>query len=311
MLERYKGNPILEPIKDHWWESKLVCNPGVIYRDGKVHLLYTAWGEDNIARIGYARLAKDGVSVEERSKEPVFCPQEWFETNATEDPRVTELEGRIYIVYAVHQYPKDPAKLAISSIRVDDFLNQRWNWAKRALLFREYANQNRNGALLPKRLHPEKKYVILHRPTSYHSKESIWFSYSTNSMNSWIDHELIAEPRDNMWDDAKIGPAGPPIETELGWLLIYHGVRKSDWSYRLGLMLLDFDRPPGQKVLFRSEEPILEPREPYELQGITPNVVFSCGQAVIDDRLFVYYGGADKVVCVATCPWPLPIKMGQ
>ena len=119
-------------------------------------------------------------------------------------------------------------------------------------------------------------------------------------MQTWTDHELIAGPRDWMWDDGKIGPAGPPIETELGWLLIYHGVQKSDWSYRLGLMLLDFKKPVGEKVIYRSEKPILQPEEDYELHGTTSRVVFSCGQAVIGNRLLIYYGGADKVIGLAT-----------
>ena len=297
-LERYKGNPILKPNPRNWWEPKMVYNPGVVYLGGKIHLFYTTWGKDNIARIGYARVKEDGVTVEERSRKPVFQPKEWFESNATEDARFTELEGKIYIVYAVHQYPEDSTKLVVSSIEKEDFLNKKWNWGARNFLFPEYTNQNRNGALFSKKVNG--RYAVLHRPTFYHIKDSIWISYSSN-LRTWTDHELIAGPREGMWDDAKIGPGGPPIEIEPSrWLLVYHGVKKSDWSYRLGLMLLDLKKPEGQKVICRPDDPILEPKEPYELEGVTPKAVFSTGQAVIGDRLFLYYGAADKVIGVAT-----------
>jgi predicted GH43/DUF377 family glycosyl hydrolase len=104
-------------------------------------------------------------------------------------------------------------------------------------------------------------------------------------------------PRLGRWDCVKVGAAGPPIELEEGWLLIYHGV-DSDKTYRLGAAMLDKERP--MKVIYRSEEPILEPYEDYERNGWVPNVVFSCGSVLIGDKLLVSYGGADTVIGVAT-----------
>ena len=101
-----------------------------------------------------------------------------------------------------------------------------------------------------------------------------------------------------MWDSHKIGAAGTPIELNEGYLFIYHGVDDRK-HYSLGAALLDKSNP--EKVLYRSEKPILTPIEQYECIGDVPNVVFSCGNVQLDDQVIVYYGGADKVLCGASC----------
>ena len=88
------------------------------------------------------------------------------------------------------------------------------------------------------------------------------------------------------------------METPHGWLLLYHGISKRTSHYNIRAALLDIDDPT--KVLYRTEDSILDPKMPYEKEGIVSNVVFPCGAIVIRGELFVYYGGADKVVCVAT-----------
>ncbi len=104
-------------------------------------------------------------------------------------------------------------------------------------------------------------------------------------------------PRERGWDSWKIGAAGPPILLNEGWLLIYHGV-STERVYSLGVALLDRNNP--EEVLYRSADPILAPTEEYERFGKVPNVVFSCGQALKDGELIIYYGGADSVICAAT-----------
>lgn len=104
-------------------------------------------------------------------------------------------------------------------------------------------------------------------------------------------------PRIKSWDCWKVGAAGTPIELNEGWLFIYHGV-DFERVYSLGAALLDKSNP--EIVLYRSEKAILTPIEDYERFGKVPNVIFSCGSVLIDDRLLIYYGGADSVLCVAT-----------
>ena len=112
-----------------------------------------------------------------------------------------------------------------------------------------------------------------------------------------IDTSLeILEPRKGMWDSQKVGLASTPHLIKEGWLMFYHGV-SDDNVYRLGAALLDKNNPT--KVLGRSALPIFEPREKFELEGEVPNVVFPCGSIIKDDKVFIYYGGADRHVGVA------------
>jgi predicted GH43/DUF377 family glycosyl hydrolase len=117
---------------------------------------------------------------------------------------------------------------------------------------------------------------------------------------NWLGGRVLAQPRLDKWDNVKVGISAPPLETEFGWLLIYHGVSDPGSVYKVGAMLLDYNDP--YKILARTDEPIIEPMMDYEKVGVVPNVVFPCGAVIKDDTLFVYYGGADKVIGVATIP---------
>jgi predicted GH43/DUF377 family glycosyl hydrolase len=126
-----------------------------------------------------------------------------------------------------------------------------------------------------------------------------WLAFSDDLLH-WDDHTLIMEPiPESEWESKKIGAAGPPLRTDDGWLLIYHGVGGEGDSrrYSLGIALLDLEDPT--RVIARQAEPILEPELDWEIDGHVPNVVFSCGQAIVDENIYVYYGGADTVIGVA------------
>ena len=116
-LQRSKKNPILGPT-DRWWENKLVSNAGVLQLGGKVYLLYTAHGEDGIARLGYARL-KNIDEVEERLPYPIFVPEEWFESTGVEDPRLIVIDDRVFMLYAGKE--KDWARVCEAHIFLKDF----------------------------------------------------------------------------------------------------------------------------------------------------------------------------------------------
>ena len=119
----------------------------------------------------------------------------------------------------------------------------------------------------------------------------------------WLKGDIIMRPRPGEFDSRKIGIAGPPIKTEVGWLLLYHGIsKKENHHYHLRAALLDLNDP--SRVIARTKYTIIEPEFPYEKDGQTSNVIFSCGAVVINDKLFVYYGGADKGVGVAVIGLP-------
>jgi predicted GH43/DUF377 family glycosyl hydrolase len=153
-------------------------------------------------------------------------------------------------------------------------------------------------------LFPEKvdgNYWIFRRPAEWCGagypceKPSMWICKSKR-IDRWEGGELFARSEFD-WEFKKIGGSTPPIRTDEGWLVLYHGVDR-DHVYRTGAMITDLENPA--RIIARYPYPILEPSEPCELTGIVPNVVFPTANVVLDDELFVYYGGGDKVCCVAT-----------
>ncbi|MGB3113168.1 MAG: glycosidase, partial [Candidatus Omnitrophota bacterium] len=151
-----------------------------------------------------------------------------------------------------------------------------------------YMVDNKNSFLFPEKYNG--RFVLVHRIPPH-----IWIGYS-DDLKHWENQKIIMSPEFE-WEYFKLGGGAPPIKTEKGWILIYHAVDRK-MQYRLGLALLDL-KDPG-KVIARYDKPFMEPETDYEKNGVVPNVTFSCGAVVIDDTLFVYYGGADTVVCVAT-----------
>jgi beta-1,2-mannobiose phosphorylase / 1,2-beta-oligomannan phosphorylase len=287
-MERFFDNPILLPIQKHPWESREVFNAATIYLDGKVHLLYRAIGNDNISRLGYAT-SLDGYTIKERFEKPVFEPAADSEKNGCEDPRLSYVDGQLVMTYTALREDNHMQvyQIALTTIAKEDFINRQWNWGIRKLPFPGI--RNKNAVIFPEKVNG--RYVMFHR-----IDPDLCVAYS-DDLTKWCDFTSVMGPRFEGWDNWKIGVAGTPIKINEGWLIIYHGV-SVERMYSLGFALLDAEHP--DQVLYRSKEHILAPKEDYERFGKVPNVVFSCGNVVFDDRLFVYYGGADNVLCVAT-----------
>jgi predicted GH43/DUF377 family glycosyl hydrolase len=153
---------------------------------------------------------------------------------------------------------------------------------------------NKDCALFPERI--ADKFYALHRTSSPElGGNYIWIAESPD-LEHWGNHRCIAHTRGGRWDCARIGAGASPIKTNLGWLEIYHGANR-DNRYCLGVMLLDLERP--WKVIARSEEPVMEPLEPYERNGFFGEVVFTNGHVIDGDSVTVYYGASDSVVCAA------------
>ncbi|NLG85890.1 MAG: glycosidase [Firmicutes bacterium] len=299
-LRRHKLNPLLEPIQEHYWENRYVLNAATVRLDGKVYVLYRAFGEDEVSRIGLAIF--DGAQLLERLPEPIFGPVIPEESHGCEDPRVVVIGDQLYMVYTA--YNGIVAQVAAATILVDDFLARRFDrfrhlglafpglWDKDAVLF------------------PEKvggRWVMYHRV-----EPSIWVSYADELKFPWPkqNHKIIIGPRSGlMWDSLKIGSGSQPIKTKYGWLLIYHGV-SSTMVYRLGVILVDI-KDPG-RLLYRSPNPVLSPETEHEMgakgRSWVPNVVFTCGavpgtdKEVLDDddEILCYYGASDTYLCLAS-----------
>ena len=296
---RAKENPIISPIKDHPWEAKATFNPAAIYLENKVHILYRAMSEDNTSTIGYAQ-SKDGIHIDYRSPNPIYTPREPFEqklipggNSGTEDPRLTQIGDKIYMLYTAFD-GKNPPRVALTWIKVKDFLAQKWNWSK-ATTVSPHDFDDKDSALFPEKF--KGKYLIIHRIGD--DVDLAFVSDLELKTEKELEEYRWLPTRKGMWDSKKVGVAAPPIKTQEGWLVLYHGVSE-DNVYRLGAVLCDIKDPT--KITARTDEPIFEPETTYEKKGEAPNVVFPCGAVLIGNKIFIYYGGADKVVGVATAP---------
>jgi predicted GH43/DUF377 family glycosyl hydrolase len=282
MLRRYEGNPILKPKPENDWESENVFNPTVVYEGGLFHLLYRGMGRDGISRIGYA-VSIDGFDFF-RFDKPVIVPKQILEPRGCEDPRVVKIENVFYMTYTA--YSERGVRIALAS--TENFVQ----WERYRIEWE--AINNKDAVLFPEKIGG--KYVLLHRPM-LGEHMSIWIAYSDNLIEWYGQREIMAHGEEGSRDGEKIGAGAPPIKTEKGWLLLYHGVDE-DNVYRLGAAMFSLEDP--SKLLYWHPEPILEPEMDYEIRGAVPNVVFACGACEVYNKYYIYYGGADTVVCVAT-----------
>lgn len=294
-LKRYAKNPILEPIVEHPWEAIIVFNTAAILLDDKIHLIYRARGcRGGISRFGYAS-TKDGFTIDERLDKPIYTTSSDTDVDCfgVEDPRIVQIDDMLYMTYSAYGYvpgmysTQKWVQIAITSISASDFLNKKWNWSTPIYPFP--FTDNKDAALFPQKING--RYALMHRIPQH-----IWVGFSDDLIH-WYDNTPIMMPKGYSWEQYKLGGGAQPIKTKKGWLLIYHAV-DNKMFYRLGLAFLDLNDPT--KVIYRHPTPILEPQEEFERIGDVSNVTFTCGAVVKNDTLFVYYGAADTVICVAT-----------
>lgn len=306
-FKRHSANPIISPIAENTWEAQATFNPAAINIGKTTHILYRAMSLDNTSVIGYAN-STNGLDINERLKGPIYVPKEDFENkkisngnSGCEDPRLTQIGKRIYMCYTAFD-TIGPPRVAVTSISEKDFLERKFdNWEKPFLVTPRDLD-DKDTCLFPNKF--PNGYFILHRVNN----EICGDYLTTLDAKSAMVKKCIRlfGPRINSWDSSKVGIAAPPIKTKKGWLLLYHGVSKSHNTYRVGAVLLDLKDPAI--VLARSTDPIFEPQEDYEKFGIINNVVFPCGMAVRGKLLYIYYGGADKVIGVATMELDILLK---
>ncbi len=267
IIHRWEGNPAIT-VDDIPFQCNSVFNAGAIKIDGETILLLRV--EDLKGRSVFALArSSDGFHFTVDSKpalEPSLDePFRTYERRGIEDPRITELDGKYYVVYTA--YSKYGACLAIA--RTEDFKG-----FERLGIISE--PENKDGVLFPRKIGG--RYVRLDRPLAG-SIGNIWVSYSED-LKLWGDARVVMTPRPGYWDSDRVGASCPPIETPQGWVEIYHGVKNTAGGpvYRLGVAMLDLEDP--SKVIGRSAVAVLSPREYYERVGDVGNVVFSCGAVV-------------------------------
>lgn len=296
-------NPIIMPIQENGWEAWQTFNPGAVLLDGKVHFLYRSIGNDGISRFGYAS-SSDGFLVDERLPYPVY--QHSVRTSrffyysfasggsfgGAEDPRIIKVEGddRLYVTYTACD---GGLRVAMTSIKIKDFLNKNWNWSAPAFLSAP-GEVHKNWVIFPEKI--KGKYAVLHSISPDISIE--YLDDLDFKDGQYIKSYYQKVIKRGCWDGWRRGAGPAPIKTKYGWLLLYHAMSANDFSkYKVGAMLLDLDDP--SKVVAVSPKPILEPDRVYENNGFKAGVVYVTGAVVKDGMLLIYYGGADSYVCVA------------
>jgi beta-1,2-mannobiose phosphorylase / 1,2-beta-oligomannan phosphorylase len=315
-LQRSENNPIIEPIMDRPWESKATFNPTAMEHEGKIHIIYRAVGDNDSSVLGYAA-SSDGVNIIDRSPYPVyqrtnnfdrpdfsFSPIDYISgggwNGGCEDPRLTLLGDTAYMLYTAFD-GWGSVRIALTSIRLDDLLALRWNW-KKPVMISPPGEIHKNWVLFPEKING--KFAILH---SFYPEILIDYFDSLDELDgkTFIKSNNTRPVDENrIWDSWFRGVGPAPIKTDIGWLVLYHAMNhRNPDRYRLGALILDLKNPT--QILYRSEVPILEPEESYENNGYKWGVIYSCGAVIKpdqrgDDTLFVYYGGADKVIGVAS-----------
>ncbi len=281
-------------------EIYAIFNCGALRHDGHVLLLPRVVTRDDypsyISRIGCAQ-STDGINFT-LSDKAFIHPEHPYENQGCEDPRISKLEDEYCITYTA----------------VSNSNGKERTYAPGLASTRDFSSVRKHGPMLPDGnkdvvIFPEYvdgKVAVLCRVESdiqivyYKDLENLEAGHDAAFWDEFLRdtarHTVLQ--RQFEWEAMKIGAGPPPIKTEEGWLLFYHGVDK-DRVYRTGAALLKHDNP--QKVIARSPYPILAPETDYEMKGDVPNVVFVTGAVVLDGEVFGYYGAADRQCALVTC----------
>jgi beta-1,4-mannooligosaccharide/beta-1,4-mannosyl-N-acetylglucosamine phosphorylase len=287
-FQRSGKNPIIT-ADDIPYECNAVFNAAACKFKNQYILLLRVEGLDGHSHLTLA-FSSDGYQFDIQPK-PWITPSsdpkyEVFERYGVEDPRITEINGSFYITYTAYG-PHGP-RVGIG--RTTDFKH-----FERIALATEV--DNKDAVLFPEKI--DGAYVMLDRPGGMAGTTgSIWITYSPDFIH-WGRSKVLMSPSAG-WGNSKLGASTPPIKTDQGWLVTYHGVRVtgSGRLYRIGAMMLDLKDP--SRLIGDTKHFIFGPEEIYERTGDVPNVVFPCGHIVEGDgTLKIYYGAADTCIGVA------------
>lgn len=293
LFRRHAGNPILTAAD---WPTPVnaVFNPAAAVVGEETVLLARVEDRRGVSQLGVAR-STNGISGWTVAPEPLLAPSDGIESEqwGFEDARtvwVQELDR--WVITCTAYGPSGPAVYLATT---EDFSS-----VERLGIIRQ--PEDKNAALLPERV--DGKWILFHRPmTAYGGSRGEIALSRSDDLLSWSAPEQVLQPRHGAWwDSLRIGIGPPPLRTDHGWLVIYHGVKETVAGslYRVGLALTALEDPA--RVLHRADEWVLSPSASYERAGDVPNAVFPCG-LVHDSRsgeVRLYYGAADTTVCVAT-----------
>jgi predicted GH43/DUF377 family glycosyl hydrolase len=311
------------------FENMGVLNPTVIREGNTVHVFYRAVAKGNYSSIGYAKFEGPLKLIEQYDK-PIIFPQSDYESHGVEDPRIVKIDNTYYLTYTAYDGVNALGALATShdlqhfekkglitpQIQYSEFkrladskapINEkylRYNkrdsiktkhhklvyiWSKNVIFFPRRIN---NKLCFLQRIRPDIQLVCINSLKEL--TKDFWEDYFHH-----LDEKILLEPK-HQHEVSYIGGGCPPIETKLGWLLIYHGVHDTHegYVYSACAALLDLENPI--KEIARLPYPLFSPQFDYELKGEVNNVCFPTGTTLFDDTLYIYYGAADNQIACAS-----------
>jgi beta-1,2-mannobiose phosphorylase / 1,2-beta-oligomannan phosphorylase len=328
MIEVKKEGILLQKTSLEF-ENEGVLNPAVIREGDSVHVFYRAVQQGNHSTIGYCKL--DGpLTIVERWDKPIMVPEFDYETHGVEDARIVKIEDTFYLTYTGYDGINARGALATSSdlktfkkqglivppvtyaefvffaesagkVNEDYYRNHKFYYQeadpdKKMMLW------DKNVVFFPRRI--SGKLVFLHRirpgiqivsvSSLNDLTKKFWDDYFLN-----LEEHIVLDPVHGH-ESSYVGSGCPPIETEHGWLLIYHGVEHcgKDHVYSACAALLDL-KDPG-RVIARLPYALFSPQYEWEINGEVNNVVFPTGTALFGNTLFIYYGAADTQIACAS-----------
>ena len=284
---RDKDNPIIT-ARDLPYQANAVFNAGAADLGDEVLLLVRVESSSGRSHLIVAR-SRDGITDWRFEKQALIHPDQGceYEVKGAEDCRLTWMEGPERWGIAYTGYTDHGPGVALAT-------TQDFRTIERIGLV--MPPDNKNAALFPRKF--DSLYAMLHRPSG--GGAGVWISYSPDLVYWGKPSVVIPARGDPWWDGVRVGTGLPPIETEEGWLVVYHGVKEVAGGpiYRIGAALLDLEQP--RRLVARTRRWLLSPEEDYERIGDASNVVFSCGGIVRNGKLWMYYGAADSSICLAT-----------
>ena len=329
MLNVRKEGIILEKTALDF-ENEGVLNPAAIKEGNFVHLFYRAVHQGNHSSIGYC-LLNGPIQIEDRHYKPILVPEFDYELHGIEDPRIVKIEETYYLTYTAFDGVNALGCLATSTdlvhfekkgIIVPQITYEEFNLLSKTnpSMDSKYFRYNQHDGILEKNgiemlvwdknviFFPRKinhKFYFMHRirpeieiVVAIDNLTDLTPEFWKNYFLNFSDFVLLSPKFDH--EISYIGGGCPPIETEFGWLLIYHGVKDSlnGYVYSACAALLDLENP--QKEIARLPYPLFKPEYVWELKGEVNNVCFPTGAVVFDDLLYIYYGAADERIACAS-----------
>ncbi len=328
MIEVKKEGILLKKTTFNF-ESEGVLNPAVISEGGSVHLFYRAVREGNYSNIGYCKL-KGAFTVEERFEVPVLFPQFDYESHGVEDPRITKIEDLYYLSYTAYDGVNALGALATSKdlrhfdkqgIIVPQITYEEFSRLAecKCIINGKYLRYNEQGRILqkqgkkvlvwdknviffPRRINGKLNFLHRIKPdiqiVAVNNLEELNTEFWQKYFLDFNEHIVLSPKHEH--EVSYIGGGCPPIETEHGWLLIYHAVYDTieGYVYSACAALLDLQNP--QKEIARLPYPLFKPEHKWELSGVVKNVCFPTGTALFEDTLYIYYGASDEQIAYAS-----------